>query len=232
MYAVASSSMSITRLLKANSAPVASESVLRDCTKARESMTQTLGIMMPQLARRFGSHARNPDGVTNDTRMFVFQAFTHRRRSVDNSRQRPRRTSSYATAMTIPVLSSGMPCSNAYETASALPFRASCPFSVRGCSWIPLWSTPLLRLLVSSPALSCCSRTMTRRGVSQRRCINSLAMAHPTTPAPTMQTSYVFIWRVPSHPDAGGAASSALGGIAQPRLWQHNSAGSAPHGCP
>ena len=86
-----------------------------------------------------------------------------------------------------------MPCCNAYETANALPSRASCPFSEHGCSWIPLWSTPLLRPLVSSPALSRCSSTAILRGVSQGRRPNSLAMAHPTTPAPTMQMSYVFI---------------------------------------
>ena len=156
--------MPVTRLLNANSAPVASESVLRDCTKARGSMTETLGMTIPQQARRFGSHARNPDGVTNDTRMFVLQALTNSRRSVDTSRQRPRRTSSHEMAMTIPVLSSGMPCSNAYETASALPSRASCPFSEQGCSWIPLWSTPLLRPLVSSPPRDRVARVQRRGG--------------------------------------------------------------------
>src|SRR5262245_13517426 len=121
--------MPITRLLNMNSAPVDSESVLSDCTKARGSMTETLGMTIPQQVRRFGSHARNPRGVTNDIRIFVFQALTHRRRNVDTSRQRPRRTSSHEMAMTIPVLSSGMLCCSAYETDSVLPSRASCPFS-------------------------------------------------------------------------------------------------------
>src|SRR5438309_6487534 len=108
--------MPITRLLNANSTPVAAESVFRDCTKARGSMIETLGMTIPQQARRFGSHARNPDGVKNDTWIFVFQALTNSRRSVETSRQRPRRTSSHEMAMTIPVLSRGMPCSHAYET--------------------------------------------------------------------------------------------------------------------
>src|SRR5690348_12478249 len=203
MYEAASSSMPMTRLLKANSTPVASESALSDCTKARASMTHTLGMTMPPQVWRCGSHARNPLGVTTDTWMFAFQALTHSRRNVESSRHRPRRTSSHEMAMTIPVLSKGMSCCNAYEIANALPSRASCPFSERGCSWIPLWRTPLLRLLVSSPALSRCSRTAMRSEPSWYRCPNSLAMAHPTTPAPTIHTSYVSIRSDPFGPKTG-----------------------------
>src|SRR5262245_8247468 len=223
MYEATSSSMPITRLLNSNSAPVVSESALRDCTKARGSMTETLGMIIPQQAWRFGSQARNPDGVTNDTRVFVFQALTNSRRSADTSRQRPRRISSHEMAMTIPDLRRGMPCSDAYETASALPSRASCPFSDRGCSWIPLWSTPLLRPLVSSATRSCSSITTTRRGLSPRRCVNSLAMAHPTTPAPTMQTSYVFIEL--------DRARSVLDSIVHQRVWRHGRVVSTPCRC-
>src|SRR5215510_880868 len=191
-------------------------------------MTEMLGMTTPQQVRRCGSHARNPVGVTNEIRMFVFQALALSRHNVDNSRQRPRRTSSHETAMTIPVLRSGMSCCNAYETASVLPSRASRPFSEEGCSWIPLWSTPLLRPLVSSPTRLCCSRTTTRRGVSQRRCINSLAMAHPTTPPPTMQTSYVFIGQGSSY-GYGGRSSRASGSAVQPQLWQHSRVESAQY---
>lgn len=83
-------------------------------------------------------------------------------------------------------------CRAAYVKAKALPSRANRAFSEPARSWIPLWSTPLLRPLVSSPAVSCCSTTRIRNGRGQRRSPNSLAMAHPTTPAPTMQMSYVF----------------------------------------
>ena len=58
----------------------------------------------------------------------------------------------------------------AYDTANALPSRASRAFSELGCSWIPLWSTPLLRLLVSSPACVRCSNTTTRGGFSGNLC--------------------------------------------------------------
>ncbi len=156
-------------------------------------MTETLGMTIPQQACRFGSQARNPEGVMNLTRVFVLQALNHRRCSIETSRHRPRRMSSRAMAMTMPVLSSGMPFCAAYETASALPSRASRSFSENGRSWMPLWSTPLLRPLVTSPTRSCCSRTTMRSGLPELRCAISLAMAQPTTPAPTMQTSYVFI---------------------------------------
>ena len=146
--------MPITRLLNANSAPVASEPVLRDCTKARGSMTADARNDDPAAGAEIRLTRTQPRGH-HERRlgMFVFQALTHSRRSMDTSRQRPRRTSSHEMAMTIPVLSSGMPCCNAYETANALPSRASRPFSEHGCSWIPLWSTPLFRPLVSSPTL-------------------------------------------------------------------------------
>lgn len=128
------------------------------------------------------------------TWVFVLQALNHSRRNVDNSRQRPRRMSSHEMAMTIPVLSSGIPCCDAYETASALPSRASRSFSEKGRSWMPLCNTPLLRPLASSPTPSFFSSTMIREGLDWRRCASSLAMAQPTTPAPTMPTSYDFIW--------------------------------------
>lgn len=166
----------------------------------------------------------------NLTWVCVLQALNHSHRSVDISRHKPRRISSREMAMTIPVLSSGMSCCNAYETASALPSRASSPFSERGCSWIPLCSTPLLRLLVSLPTPSCCSRTTRRRGLSRRRRINSLAIAHPMTPPPTMQTSYVFIGQGPSHP-GGGCASSTPSALAQSQIRQYSRAVSASHRC-
>src|SRR5512145_1280564 len=124
-YEVGSASIAVTRLLNANAAPVASASALRACTKARGSMTQTLGMTRPAQLRRFGSHVLSLLGVTNDTRMFDFQALIHSRRSVDTSRHSPRRTSCHEKAMTIPVLSKGMPRCTAYDTAKALPSRAS-----------------------------------------------------------------------------------------------------------
>jgi hypothetical protein len=139
--------------------------------------------------------------VRNETRMFDFQALTHSRRSEDTSRHRPPRTSCHENAMTIPDFSKGMPRWTAYETANALPSRASRAFREWGCSWIPLWRTPLLRLLVSWPGCVPCSNITTRsRG---NLCPSSLAMAHPTTPAPTIQTSYGSIWRGPLRQSAG-----------------------------
>ena len=154
-------------------------------------MTHTLGMTIPQEARRLGSHARKPDEVTKDIRIFDRQAFNHNRRSIEISRHRPRRISSREMATTMPLRSRGRRCRAAYASAKALPSRAKRALSEPGCSWIPLWSTPLLRPLVSSPARACRSTTMIRSGRSQRRALSSLAMAHPTTPAPTMQTSYV-----------------------------------------
>src|SRR5215213_8003659 len=182
--------MPTTWLLNANSTPIASASVLRDRTKAGASMTETVGMIMPQQARRFGSHSRSRDGATKRMPVFVFQALNHSRRSDDASRQSPRRTSSHAMAMIIPVLSSGIPRSDAYETANALPSLARRPLSDKGCSWMPLWSTPLFLALVSSPAPACCSRTMMRGGLTQRLRASSRAHAQPTTPPPTMQMSY------------------------------------------
>lgn len=153
-------------------------------------MTETVGITMPQHARRCGSQVRRREGGTKNTRVRVFQALNQSRRSDDASRQRPRRTSPHAIAMTIPVLSSGSPRSDAYETARALPSRASRPLSEKGCSWIPLWSTPLFLRLVSSPTSACCSRTMMRSGLPQRLRASSRAHAHPTTPPPMMPISY------------------------------------------
>jgi len=86
-----------------------------------------------------------------------------------------------------------MVCCIAYATAKALPSLANRALSEPGCSWIPLCRTPLLRPLVSSATLSCRSTVMIRSGRCQRRAASSLAMAHPTTPAPTMPMSYVFI---------------------------------------
>src|SRR5688572_5918260 len=199
-YDVESASIAMTRLLKANAAPAASASALSVCTKARESMTQTLGMMRPAQLRRFGSNAASLRGVSKDTRMSDFQALAHSRRSEDTSRHRPRWMSCHEKAMIIPVLSKGMPRWTAYDTAMALPSRASRAFSERGCSWIPLWRTPLLRLLVSSPSCFRCSTTTTRGGFPGNLCPKSRAMAHPTTPAPTIQTSYVSIWPNPLGP--------------------------------
>ena len=162
-------------------------------------------MTMPQKAERFGSHARKPAAVTNDMRMFDLHAFSHRRRSIDASRHRPRRMSSREMAMTIPLRSSGIFRCSAYATARALPSRDNRALSDPGCSWMPLCSTPLLRALVSWPGRSCRSSTMMRRGRGHRRLPNSLAMAQPTTPAPTMQTSYVFM--------ASGSLSSSMKNI-------------------
>lgn len=153
-------------------------------------MTETVGMTMPQHARRFGSQARRRDGGMNNTRVRVLHALNQSRRSDDASRHSPRRTSSHAMAMTMPVLSTGIPCSDAYETARALPSRANRSLSENGCSWIPLWSTPLFLLLVSSPTPACFSRTMMRSGLPQRLRASSRAQAHPTMPPPTMPTSY------------------------------------------
>lgn len=84
-------------------------------------------------------------------------------------------------------------CRAAYATAKALPALANRALSEPGCSWIPLCSTPLLRPLVSSPAVAFRSTVMIRSGRCQGRLPSSLAMAHPTTPAPTMPMSYVFM---------------------------------------
>ena len=156
-------------------------------------MTHTLGMTIPQDARRFGSNARKPDGLRNDIRIFDLHALTQSRRSIEISRQRPRRISSLETAMTMPLRSRGMFLRTAYATAKALPSRANRAFKEPACSWMPLCRTPLLRPLVSSPAPACCSTTMMRRGRCERRLASSLAIAHPTTPAPTMPMSYVFI---------------------------------------
>src|SRR5512147_2038069 len=156
-------------------------------------MTETPGMTIPQQAWRFGSQVRSPEEVTNVTRVPVFHALNHSRRSEEASFQSPRRRSSQATAMIMPVLSSGMPRVAAYETARALPSWANRAFKECGFSWMPLWSTPLLRPLVSIPAAWFRSRTIMRSGLSHRRRPNSLAMAQPTTPAPTIQMSYVFI---------------------------------------
>lgn len=129
----------------------------------------------------------------NLTFVFVLQALNHNRHSMDMSRQRPRRISSRATAMIMPVLSSGTSCSRAYAVAAQHPSEANRSFSDNGTSWMPLWRTPLLRPLVSSPGPPCCSRTRRRIGAARRRRISASAIAHPTIPAPTMQTSYVFI---------------------------------------
>jgi len=167
-------------------------------------MTHTLGMTIPHEARRCGSHALKPDDVTKDIRIFDLHAFIQSRRSMDISRQRPRRISSRAMAITMPLRSRGMWCRTAYVSAKALPSCANRAFSEPGRSWMPLWSTPLLRPLVSAPARSCRSTTIMRRGRCQRRPASSLAMAHPTTPAPMMHTSYVFIrvesfWSMTGH---------------------------------
>ena len=177
-YDVESASISTTRLLKANAEPVCSASALRACTKASASMTQTLGMRRPAQPLKLGSNALSLCGVRNETWMLDFQALAQSRRREDTSRHRPRRTSCHENAMTIPDFSKGMPRWTAYATANALPSRASRAFSELGFSWIPLWRTPLLRLLVSWPACVPCSNITTRsRG---NLCPNSLAMAHPT----------------------------------------------------
>jgi len=150
-------------------------------------------MMIPQEAWTLGSHVRKPADVTNDRRILDLQAFSHRRLRTEISRHRPRRMSSREITIVIPVRSRGIFRRSAYAQAKALPSRANRAFSEPGYSWMPLWSTPLLRPLVSSPAAPCCSRTMMRRGRRQRRPPSSLAMAHPTTPAPTMQMSCVFM---------------------------------------
>lgn len=172
-------------------------------------------MKIPQQARRCGSQVWSPEEVTNVTRVPVFHALNHSRRSEEASFQRPRRMSSQATAMIMPVLSSGMPRSVAYETARALPSWANRAFKECGFSWMPLWSTPLLRPLVSIPAAWFRSKTIMRSGLSHRRRPNSLAMAHPTTPAPTIQMSYVFI-------DSGFSAQGLVaktGDFRNPFVW-------------
>ena len=131
-------------------------------------MTHTLGITIPHEARRFGYRERKPEGVTNDMRIFDLHAFSHRRRSIDISRQSPRRISSREMAMTIPQRSSGIFRSPAYATANTLPSLAKLALSEPGRSWIPLWRTPLLRPLVSSPTSSGRSTTMMRDRKSTR----------------------------------------------------------------
>ena len=172
-------------------------------------------MTIPQQAWRLGSQARSLEAVTNVTRVPVFHALNHSRRSEEASFQRPRRMSSHATAMIMPVLSSGMPRSVAYETARALPSWANRAFNECGFSWMPLWSTPLLRPLVSNPADWFRSRTIIRSGLSHRRRPNSLAMAQPTTPAPTIQMSYIFI-------DSGLSAQGMVAkrrALRNPAVW-------------
>lgn len=173
-------------------------------------------MTIPQQARRCGSQVRSPEEVTNVTFVLVFHALNHKRRSEAASFQRPRRISSQATAMIMPVLSSGRPRSVAYETAKALPSWANRAFNEDGFSWMPVWRTPLLRPLVSMPAVWFRSRTMMRSGLFHRRRPNSLAMAQPTTPAPTIQMSYEFIGSA-FLPQASCQMRS-LGGISMPGL--------------
>lgn len=153
-------------------------------------MTHTLGMKIPPPAWRLGSSRRRPFDDMNLMSMEFFLAWDHKRRSIERSLQRPRRTSSHEKAMIMPVSSNGMPRSNAYDAAAALPFRANRLFSEPGDSWMPLCSTPLLRVLVSQPAELHCSRTMIRSGRLGFRWLNSLATAQPTTPAPIMPMSY------------------------------------------
>ena len=156
----------------------------------------------------------------NLTRVCVLQALNHNRLNMDASRHRPRRISSRVMAMIIPVLSNGTSCRSAYASADRQPSRASRSFSEKGASWMPLWSTPLLRPLVSSPGCSFRSRTRRRIGAGRGRPMNYLAIAQPTTPAPTMQTSYVFISHHPANRRTHRVQPDTYYGISGPERSQ------------
>ncbi len=91
-----------------------------------------------------------------------------------------------------------------------------------GLSWISLWRIQLFRPLVSSPTFSCVSKTMMRCDVSKCLCANSRAIAHPTTPAPTMQTSHDLILSSPPH-RARGCEPVVLGAHSHAQEWQQPS---------